>query len=40
MCSSDLEAILVAKAGGLRDDIRPKDLSPQITVDAPIMIPE
>jgi transcription-repair coupling factor (superfamily II helicase) len=34
------EAILDAKAGGLRDDIRPKDLSPQITVDAPIMIPE
>lgn len=34
------EAILDAKAGGLRDDIRPKDLSPSITVDAPIMIPE
>ncbi len=34
------EAILDAKAGGLRDELRPKDLSPQITVDAPIMIPE
>ena len=34
------EAIMDAKAGGLRDDIRPKDLSPSITVDAPIMIPE
>ena len=34
------EAILEAKAGGLREDARPKDLSPQITVDAPIMIPE
>ncbi|UZK67133.1 transcription-repair coupling factor [Sphingomonas sp. M1-B02] len=33
------EAIMDAKAGGLRDD-RPKDLSPSITVDAPIMIPE
>ncbi|MDQ0250651.1 transcription-repair coupling factor (superfamily II helicase) [Sphingomonas kyeonggiensis] len=33
------EAILDAKAGGLRDE-RPRDLSPQITVDAPIMIPE
>ena len=33
------EAILDAKAGGLRDD-RPKEFSPQITVDAPIMIPE
>ncbi len=34
------EAILDAKAGGLRDDDRPRDLSPQITVDAPILIPE
>ncbi|UYY58796.1 transcription-repair coupling factor [Sphingomonas sp. S2-65] len=34
------EAILDAKAGGMREDIRPKDLSPQITVDAPILIPE
>lgn len=34
------EAILDARAGGLRDDIRPRDLSPSITVDAPIMIPE
>jgi len=34
------EAIMDAKAGGLREDIRPKDLSPSITVDAPIMIPE
>ncbi|MCD2323853.1 transcription-repair coupling factor [Sphingomonas sp. IC-56] len=34
------EAIMDAKAGGLRDEIRPKDLSPQITVDAPILIPE
>jgi transcription-repair coupling factor (superfamily II helicase) len=33
------EAILDAKAGGTRDE-RPRDLSPQITVDAPIMIPE
>jgi transcription-repair coupling factor (superfamily II helicase) len=33
------EAILDAKAGGLRDE-RPRDLSPSITVDAPIMIPE
>ncbi|MEN3747522.1 transcription-repair coupling factor [Sphingomonas sp. HF-S3] len=33
------EAILDARAGGLRDE-RPRDLSPQITVDAPIMIPE
>jgi len=32
------EAILDARAGGLRD--RPKDFSPQITVDAPILIPE
>lgn len=34
------EAIMDAKAGGLRDDARPRDLSPQITVDAPILIPE
>ncbi|WP_213979468.1 transcription-repair coupling factor [Sphingomonas sp. dw_22] len=33
------EAILDARAGGLRDE-RPRDLSPQITVDAPILIPE
>ncbi|GAA0728748.1 transcription-repair coupling factor [Sphingomonas japonica] len=33
------EAILDAKAGGIRDD-RPKEFSPQITVDAPILIPE
>ncbi|MBB3910183.1 transcription-repair coupling factor [Sphingomonas desiccabilis] len=33
------EAILDAKAGGLRDD-KPKEFSPQITVDAPILIPE
>lgn len=33
------EAILDAKAGGLRDD-KPKDFSPAITVDAPILIPE
>ncbi|WP_448664840.1 transcription-repair coupling factor [Sphingomonas sp. CJ20] len=33
------EAIMDAKAGGIRDE-RPKDLSPQITVDAPILIPE
>lgn len=33
------EAIMDAKAGGLRDE-RPRDLSPQITVDAPILIPE
>ncbi len=32
------EAIMEAKAGGLRD--RPRDFSPQITVDAPILIPE
>ena len=32
------EAIMDAKSGGL--DKRPKDFSPQITVDAPIMIPE
>ncbi|WP_337846329.1 transcription-repair coupling factor [Sphingomonas sp.] len=34
------EAIMDAKAGGMRDDARPRDLSPQITVDAPILIPE
>lgn len=34
------EAIMDAKAGGLREDARPRDLSPQITVDAPILIPE
>jgi transcription-repair coupling factor (superfamily II helicase) len=34
------EAIMEARAGGLREDLRPKDFSPQITVDAPIMIPE
>jgi transcription-repair coupling factor (superfamily II helicase) len=33
------EAILDAKAGGIRDD-KPKDFSPAITVDAPILIPE
>ena len=33
------EAILDARAGGLRDD-RPKEFSPQITVDAAILIPE
>jgi transcription-repair coupling factor (superfamily II helicase) len=33
------EAILDAKAGGIRDD-KPKDFSPTITVDAPILIPE
>jgi transcription-repair coupling factor (superfamily II helicase) len=32
------EAIMDAKAGGLRD--APRDFSPQITVDAPILIPE
>ena len=32
------EAIMDAKAGGLRN--RPRDFSPQITVDAPILIPE
>jgi len=33
------EAIMDAKAGGLRSD-RPRDFSPQITVDAPILIPD
>ena len=32
------EAIMDAKAGGMA--IRPRDFSPQITVDAPILIPE
>ncbi|PNB31505.1 hypothetical protein C1X73_38590, partial [Pseudomonas sp. FW305-130] len=32
------EAIMDAKAGGQR--LRPKDFSPQITIDAPILIPE
>ncbi|WP_445192860.1 transcription-repair coupling factor [Sphingomonas sp. Tas61C01] len=32
------EAIMDAKAGGMR--LRPRDFSPQITVDAPILIPE
>ena len=32
------EAILEAKAGGLAQ--RPRDFSPQITIDAPILIPE
>ncbi len=32
------EAIMEAKAGGQR--LRPKDFSPQITVDAPILIPK
>ena len=32
------EAIMDAKAGGLAS--RPRDFSPQITVDAPILIPE
>src|SRR3546814_20472854 len=32
------EAILEAKAGGTLD--RPRDFSPQITVDAPILIPD
>jgi transcription-repair coupling factor (superfamily II helicase) len=34
------DAIMEARAGGLREELRPKDLSPQINVDAPIMIPE
>jgi transcription-repair coupling factor (superfamily II helicase) len=33
------EAIMEAKAGGLRQE-RLRDLSPQITVDAPVLIPE
>ena len=33
------EAIMDAKAGGLTSD-RPRDFSPQITVDAPILIPD
>ena len=32
------EAIMDAKAGGIKN--RPRDFSPQITVDAPILIPE
>ncbi len=34
------EAILEARAGGRSVDARPTGFSPQITVDAPIMIPE
>jgi transcription-repair coupling factor (superfamily II helicase) len=34
------DAIMEARAGGIRDETRPRDLSPQINVDAPIMIPE
>ena len=34
------EAIMEAKAGGLRAELAPKEFSPQITVDAPILIPE
>lgn len=34
------EAILEAKAGGRRAGDRPTDFSPQITIDAPILIPE
>ena len=35
------EAILEAKAGGVRAEaLAPKEFSPQITVDAPILIPE
>ncbi|HEX8300183.1 transcription-repair coupling factor [Sphingomonas sp.] len=34
------EAIMDAKAGGIREELRPKDLSPSINVDAPILIPE
>ncbi len=33
------EAIMDAKAGGLADT-KPRDLSPQITTDAPVMIPD
>jgi transcription-repair coupling factor (superfamily II helicase) len=33
------EAIMDAKAGGLAD-AKPRDLSPQITTDAPVMIPD
>ena len=34
------DAILEAKAGGIGETVRAKDFSPQITVDAPILIPE
>ena len=34
------EAIIEAKAGGLAEAARSRDFSPQISVDAPIMIPE
>jgi len=34
------EAIMDAKAGGIRDAARTREFSPQITVDAPIMIPD
>lgn len=34
------EAIMDARAGGIRDESRPRDLSPSINVDAPILIPE
>ncbi|ODU21509.1 MAG: transcription-repair coupling factor [Sphingomonas sp. SCN 67-18] len=34
------EAILEAKAGGIAAETRTDSLSPQITVDAPIMVPE
>ncbi len=34
------EAILEAKAGGIIAERRQRDLSPQITIDAPILIPE
>jgi transcription-repair coupling factor (superfamily II helicase) len=34
------EAILEAKAGGKREELRPTGFSPQITLDAPILIPE
>jgi transcription-repair coupling factor (superfamily II helicase) len=34
------EAIIEAKAGGLADEQRRENFSPQITVDAPILIPE
>jgi transcription-repair coupling factor (superfamily II helicase) len=34
------DAIMEAKAGGAGLDARPEEFSPQITVDAPIMIPE
>jgi len=34
------EAIMDAKAGGIRDAAKAREFSPQITVDAPIMIPD